>query len=191
MFAALLWALVTFSLQPAISVGIFFELLWLDLFPAGTFIPPHGLLSLCTTLGVLACLSDPDMRTTALVVVLTLPLGYLGAWMEQRYRKRQNLSYNSLILWNRRGVSHPFTPDRLVIQALAEIFAMNLALFLASSSAVLVIVRLAQPLLAGGPQPGWPMLWIAAAAGAILALRMRKAYALAGTTLVIGILATL
>jgi PTS system mannose-specific IIC component len=191
MFAALLWALVTFSLQPAISVGIFFELLWLDLFPAGTFIPPHGLLSLCATLGVLACLPDPDMRTTALVVVLTLPLGYLGAWMEQRYRKRQNLSYNSLILWNRRGVSHPFTPDRLVIQALAEIFAMNLALFLASSSAVLVIVRLAQPLLAGGPQPGWPMLWIAAAAGAILALRMRRAYALAGATLVIGILATL
>lgn len=42
-FAALLWAGLTFSLQPAMSAGIFFELLWLDLFPAGTFIPPHAL----------------------------------------------------------------------------------------------------------------------------------------------------
>ena len=130
------------------------------------------------------------MRTTALVVVMTLPLAYLGAWMEQRYRKRQNLSYNSLILWNRRGVNHPFTPDRLIFQALAEIFAMNFVLFLAGSSAVLVCVRAAQPLVAGGPQPAWPMLWIAAAGGAIMALRMRKAYAVAAAAILVGIFVT-
>ena len=131
------------------------------------------------------------MRTTALVVVMTLPLAYLGAWVEQRYRKRQNLSYNSLILWNRRGVSHPFTPDRLVFQALAEIFAMNFVLFLTGSSAVLACVRAAQPLVAGGHQPAWPMLWIAAAGGAIMALRMRKAYAVAAAALLVGIFVTI
>ena len=46
----MLWALLTFRLQPALSAGIFFELLWLDLFPAGTFIPPHGLLALTAPL---------------------------------------------------------------------------------------------------------------------------------------------
>lgn len=130
------------------------------------------------------------MRTTALILVASLPLAYLGAWVEQRYRKRQNLSYNKLILWNRRGVSHAFTPDRLIIQATAETFAMHFALFMACSLALLSCIRLAQPLLAGGPQPGWPMLWIAAGAGALLALRMRKSYALVAAVLLLGVLAT-
>jgi PTS system mannose-specific IIC component len=129
------------------------------------------------------------MRTTALILVATLPLAYLGAWAEQRYRKRQNLSYNKLILWNRRGVAHAFTPGRLVTQAMVEIFIMHFALFLACSSAVLVCIRLV-PLYETAPQPGWPMLWIAAAAGAVLALRMRKSYALAGAALLLGVLAT-
>lgn len=178
-------------MQPALSAGIFFELLWLDLFPAGTFIPPHGLLSLSATLGVLACLPDADMRTTTLLLILTLPLAYLGAWVEQRYRKRQNLSYNSLIIWNRRGITHPYTPDRLVFQALGEMFVLHFTVYMLGAAALLAGMRLAQPWLAGGPQPGWPMLWIGASAGAILALRVRKAYALAAGSLVAGILLTL
>ena len=46
LFAAALWALFTWQIQPALGAGIFFELLWLDLFPAGTFIPPQSLLAL-------------------------------------------------------------------------------------------------------------------------------------------------
>lgn len=186
-----MWAGLTFNLQPALSAGIFFELLWLDLFPAGTFIPPHALLSLSVTLGILACLPGADMGTTALLLVLTLPLAYVGAWAEQSYRKRQNLSYNSLIIWNRRGVSHPYTPDRLVFQALVEMFVLNFTVYLASASALLAVIRLARPWLAGGLQPAWPMLWIAACAGAILALRVRKAYALAGVSLAVGVLISL
>ncbi|PKN31367.1 MAG: hypothetical protein CVU63_24290, partial [Deltaproteobacteria bacterium HGW-Deltaproteobacteria-20] len=64
------------------SAGIFFELLWLDLFPAGTYIPPQALLSLIATLTILACLPDADMRSTVLVVIATLPLAYLGAWID-------------------------------------------------------------------------------------------------------------
>jgi PTS system mannose-specific IIC component len=187
----MLWSLLTFRLQPAMSAGIFFELLWLDLFPAGTFIPPHGLLSLSAVLAVLACLPDPDMRVTALVLVMALPLAYLGAWAEQRYRKRQNLSYNSLIIWNRRGVTHPYTPDRLVFQALGELFALGFALYMAGAAALLACARLAQPLLAGGVQPTWPMLWVGACGGAVLALRLPRAYALAGASLVLGVLLTL
>ena len=128
------------------------------------------------------------MRTTALLLVLSLPLAYLGAWAEQRYRKRQNLSYNTLIIWNRRGVTHPYSPDRLVFQALGEMFALNFAVYMLCAAALLATMRLAQPWVAGGPQPGWPMLWIGACAGAILALRVRKAYALAGASLVVGVL---
>ncbi len=130
------------------------------------------------------------MRTTALLLILTLPLAYLGAWVEQRYRKRQNLSYNSLIIWNRRGITHPYTPDRLVFQALGEMFALHFTVYMLGAATLLAGMRLALPWLAGGPQPGWPMLWIGASAGAILALRVRKAYALAAGSLVVGILLT-
>lgn len=187
----MLWALLTFRLQPPLSAGIFFELLWLDLFPAGTFIPPHGLLALTATLGVLACVPEADMRVTAIILVLSLPLAYLGSWVEQRYRKRQNLSYNRLIIWNRRGVNHPYTPDRLVFQALGEMFALGFALYLSCAAALLAIVRLVAPWVSGGPQPTWPMLWIGACAGAVLALRLPRAYALAGASLVLGVLLTL
>lgn len=173
------------------SAGIFFELLWLDLFPAGTFIPPHGLLALSAVLGAMTCLPDADMRTTTLALVLALPLAYMGAWVEQRYRKRQNLSYNRLIIWNRRGVTHPYTPDRLIFQALGETFALGFALYLPCAAGLLAIVRLAGPWVSGGPQPTWPMLWIGGCSGAVLALRLPRAYAVAGASLVVGALLTL
>jgi hypothetical protein len=173
------------------SAGIFFELLWLDLFPAGTYIPPHALLSLTATLTLLSCLPDADMRVTALVVVATLPLAYLGAWVEQLHRKRQNAGYNQLLTWNRSGDMNVFAPDRLTARALGEIFAINFAVLFLCLIPLLAGVRMLQPLLAGGMQPTWPMLWIGACAGAILALRVPRAYALAGAALVLGTLITL
>ncbi len=182
---------MTWTLQPALSAGIFFELLWLDLFPAGTYIPPQGLLSLSACLSLLSCLPRADMRTTALVLIATLPLAYLGAWVEQGYRKRQNLSYNQLITWNRRGGGHAFTPNRLVFRALVELFAVYFLLHLLCVLALLPILRAVQPWLMNGPQPTWPLFWIAASMGAILALRLPRVYALTGAGLAVGAVFTL
>lgn len=148
-------------------------------------------MALTASLSLLACLPDADMRATSLIVVASLPLAYLGAWVEQRYRKRQNLSHNQLMTWNRRHAVHPYTPDRLVIRALFELLVLNFLLHLACVLALLPLLRTLLPWLPGGPQPSWPMLWLAAAAGAILALRLPRAYALTGVTLAVGIAATL
>jgi PTS system mannose-specific IIC component len=191
LFAALLWAGLSFNLQPALSAGIFFELLWLDLFPAGTYIPPQALFSLAATLTILACLPDADMRTTVLVVITTLPLAYLGAWIEQIYRKRQNAGYNQLLIWNRKGNTGIFAPHRLTARALVEFFLLNFFLFWLCLVPLLIGLKAVRPWIAGGPQPTWTMLWIAACAGAILALRVRKAYALAVVSLLLGVLASL
>ncbi len=173
------------------SAGIFFELLWLDLFPAGTYIPPQALISLTATLTVLACLPDADMRATALIVVATLPLAYLGAWAEQLHRKRQNARYSQLLIWNRGGKGSAFAPNRLTAGALIEIFLLNFSIFMLCVTPLLAGLRLLQPWFSGGPQPSWAMLWAGACAGAILALRVRRAYALAAASLVIGVLSTL
>ncbi|PKN40470.1 MAG: hypothetical protein CVU60_15890 [Deltaproteobacteria bacterium HGW-Deltaproteobacteria-18] len=170
------------------SAGIFFELLWLDLFPAGTYIPPQALLSLIATLTILACLPDADMRSTVLVVIATLPLAYLGAWIDQLYRKRQNSSYNQLLTWNRKGNINVFAPHRLTARALIEIFLLNFSVFALCLAPLLVGLKAIQPWISGGPQPTWTMLWIAACAGAVLALRVRKAYALAAVSVVLGVI---
>lgn len=189
LFAAGLWALVTWQTQPAISVGIFFELLWLDLFPAGTFIPPHGVLALAAALTLLACLPDPDTRLIVLVLVCTMPLGYLGAWAEQRYRRRQNLSYNALIAWNRHRAS--LRPEALTRLALAETLALKFGMFLLCLLPMLPALRMVRPWIESGPQPSWPMLWAAACLGGILSLRIRKAYVLAGLTVAVGVMSAL
>jgi PTS system mannose-specific IIC component len=191
LLAALVWAALTWSLQPALNAGVFFELLWLDLFPAGTYIPPHGLLSLTACLSLLSCLPAADMRTTALVLIVTLPLAYLGAWVEQAYRTRQNLSYNQLITWNRRGFGHAYTPERLVFRAMAELFVLYFLLHLACVLVLLPVLRLVQPWLVHGLQPTWPLFWAAAIIGAILALRLPRVYALTGAALALGAVSTL
>jgi PTS system mannose-specific IIC component len=131
------------------------------------------------------------MRTTVLVIIATLPLAYLGAWAEQLYRKRQNASYNQLLTWNRKGNTNIFAPHRLTVRALVELFLLNFSLFWLCLLPLLIGLKTVQPWVAGGPQPTWSLLWIAACAGAILALRVRKAYALAAVSVLLAVLSGL
>lgn len=187
-FAAALWSLLTWQAQPALSIGIFFELLWLDLFPVGTFIPPQAILSLLATLTLLSCFPDPDLRIVALVLLSTTPLGYLGAWLEQRYRQRQNLSYNALIIWTKNQKNSLYNPQNLTRIAVVEIFLLNLVIFFLLLLPLLWVLNLLIPWIAQGPQPTWPLLWAIACLGALLSLKIRKAYILAGLTLILGLL---
>jgi len=183
-----LWGLVTWQWAPAIYAGIFFELIWLDLFPAGTFIPPHGLLSVTSALTFLACMGSLDMRITTLCLLAAVPLAYLGSLLEARYRKRQNLSYNALLHWNRRSRKSFFTPQRLVLLAICEQFCMYLVLFAILVGGLLYVLKLIVPLLGAGPQLSWPFLWAVASLGAILSLRIRQAYAVGIAGLALGML---
>lgn len=167
------------------------ELLWLDLFPAGSYIPPLAPLSLIASLGLLTCLQTTDMRTTLLVLITVLPIAYFGAWAEQQFRKRQNLSYNALSNWNRRNFDHPYTPDRLILRAVTELFGMYVLIYLLCTFPVLALLRTLQPFITSGWQPTWSILWIAASIGAILSLRLKKAYILGGLTVLLGIVLTL
>lgn len=178
------------SLQPALSLGIFFELLWLDLFPAGTFIPPQALFSLIAALTLLACLPDADMRLITAVMLCTLPLAHLGTWAEQRYRQRQNLSYNALLGWNRKNFLSHYTPHRLIQRAVVEGGLLYLLLFTLCVAPLLIILKLGRPWIESGWQPTWPILWGSACLGAVLALRLRKAHALAIVALILGLLVT-
>lgn len=188
LFAAAFWALLTWRYQPAMNLGVFFELLWLDLFPAGTVIPPHALFALTASLTVLANLNEPNMRLTTLVLVASFPLAALGAWMERAYRTRQNLNFTALLVWSRRKTASESAQTPLILRALGEQFALCGGIFALCASALLALARVLGPWIEDGVQPEWFMLWIGASIGAILALRIRTAHAVGAASLIVAIL---
>jgi PTS system mannose-specific IIC component len=134
-------------------------------------------------------LPEADMSLITLAILYALPLGHLGAWLEQLYRKRQNLSYNAVISWNREQPTRSNTPQALTHRALAELFLFYLSLFLLCALPLISLLKITRPWLGSNFAPTWPLLWTAACAGAILALRIRKARMVGVLALLMGILA--
>lgn len=180
---------MTWSWQPALYLGIFFELLWLDLFPAGTFIPPHGLFALMTSICVLARLDEPNMRQTAVVLAASFPLAYFGAWLEQAMRTRHNLTYTALLDWNRRKGSLASPQAWFIVRALTEQYILFWGVFALGTALMLVGVRMVPAWVWTGAQPPWSLLWLAASIGAILALRIRTARVIGAVGLVLVLVA--
>lgn len=170
------------------NLGIFFELLWLDLFPAGTVIPPHALFALTASLTVLAGLDEPNMRLAVLILVASFPLAFFGAWVEHAYRVRQNLNFTVLLTWSRRKSTDASLQTPIIHRALGEQFALCGGIFVLCASALLALTRVLGPWIEKGVQPEWFMLWAGASIGAILALRIRTGYAVGAASLILGIL---
>lgn len=189
-----LWGAVTGDWQLALSLAVFHELLWLDLFPAGTYIPPNGVLSLLLGL-VLAGrfgLTSPDQ--IAVPLLLTLPAALSGAQLEYLLRKRANRQYNEILHWGRQAVDgdSPFagmTRSALSTHALAQGL-----LFLAWSLVLDITIHLFVAFIGYIPHVNgivWGHLWFVAGLGGLLALRVRRAYYVYAVSLAAGVVAVL
>jgi PTS system mannose-specific IIC component len=159
-----------------IGLAVFFELLWLDLFPAGTYIPPHRTLTTFATI-VLSCEMQLGPPTAVVpVIVLGLLLARLGAWLEARQRSMQNASYDRI--HQRIGEGEGELPlGRIVLGSMAQIAVFNAALFALVAVAIFGLSKVyffEALTLPGGL--GWPHLWALGLVGGLLALRIRRAY---------------
>lgn len=127
------------------------------------------------------------MRMVTVVLLASCPVAYCGAWLEGMYRTRQNRSYTELLRWNRKGHRSIYSPTVLTLLSLAEQFALSGGLLFCVA---LCLVKLAQILptwITQGYEPSWAGLWILASAGAILSLRIPKAYVVCALTVVFGL----
>ena len=181
MTLGLLWGLATGHLEHSLAVGLFFELLWLDLFHAGTYIPPNGAAS---TLGAL-CLCEIwglyDPPQALLPMAVCLPLAIFGARLENILRIWRDAAYNKLLHWARRSrrTDTPEILDGLIIRSLVQQAAMN-ALFLF----IFLFAYWALFSLLGAPRffhnvdilIDWRHIWLCGAIGVVLALRIKQAY---------------
>gem|GEM_PF-4133623 len=114
-------------MQTSLAIGIFFELFWLDLFPAGTFIPPHAPAATLASLALASRLGSAEPRQVLLALLLGLPMAWLGARMDQVRREFENRNYNRILQDARKP--QDFRPERVVLSGLAILAAGNFILF--------------------------------------------------------------
>ncbi len=158
-----------------IGIAVFFELLWMDYFPAGTFIPPHRMLATFLALGVAFVLGLQRPDQIMPLLLLCLPMSWLGAKLEARHRAIQNSSYDALLERSSQDTD-AYRVEGLVGRSLLLLFGMNAAVFLVAFlllSLAMAYIPALWPSLSG---MGWPHLWAVGLIGAILSLRIRVAY---------------
>ncbi|MFV0347535.1 MAG: PTS sugar transporter subunit IIC [Halodesulfovibrio sp.] len=176
--AGLIWGLITGEWALAIHVSIFFELIWLDLFPAGTYIPPNAVAPMLLTLGISHYFNVQDAPTLAFPILVSLPAALLAARIEYRQRKMQNAGYNRIIHWGRKDAEDS-VPGRVVVRSLVQSFVMH-ALFFCLCQLVLIVTIKGLSWYMGHlpaiPGIGWMHLWFAAGIGGVMSLRVRRSY---------------
>ncbi|MBT8763409.1 hypothetical protein KFV02_05635 [Desulfohalobiaceae bacterium Ax17] len=177
--AALFWSYITGEWSVSLNLAIFFELFWLDLFPAGTFIPPQSLFSTFASITLIHILNLNLIEEIFFAMILTIPLALFGSWLEGRQREWQNKSYNQLLKRCRRGYQNEnkFCPGKLISGSILQILTINIVFAYLSIHFLIFIYEKIAPILPRNSFLAWPYLWIFASIGGILSLRIRRAYA--------------
>lgn len=185
MVLGLAFGLLFGNWQVCVSLAVFFELLWLDFFPAGTYIPPHRTFSVffCLLFVQLFHIHQPDAAIP--VILLGMPLAWLGSAGEHWHRLWQNASYDRLLEWAQSGKMESFRPEHLVRNSLLQIFLLQFGLFAASSLVLAYPLGSAVTAWQAGTESAltWNHIWALGLVGGVLSLRIRRAFEL----LVIGV----
>ena len=178
--AGLLWGAVIGDFTIAISLAVFYELFWLDLFPTGTYIPPNPLFPMFTVFCIAGTQPQPDASTLFLPVLFTLFLGPFGAWLEKIHREWQISSYDRLLRHFRGSHKLNSAAKQAITSSIAQLFLFNLAAFLLVASLCLIIINIARASFSYSfvfPGIPWALVWAFGLAGGILSLRIRQSYA--------------
>ena len=163
----------------SLGVSLFFELLWLDIFPAGTIVPPNPLAPALASLAAVSYFGVSKPALAAVVMLLALPLGGIFAWIERWHRQYENDVHNRLIRWVKSPERVP-GPAALTRRSAMLLFCVNMAAFAVAVACVMTLTYILLPRVAPFIQDiplKWPHLWGVASIGAVLSLRYRPAYA--------------
>lgn len=190
----LVFSLLHGEAEVCLGVALFFELFWMDLFPAGTFIPPQMTAATLAALG-LALRFGLHAPAEALAAILAaMPLAILGAWLEGLLREGQNASFNELLAMAD-GPALAFAPGRLVRQGALRYVAVNLVAFAVAFSILLLLFGILLPMGLGRAMEvlplEWWQLWFAGSIGGLLSIRFRMGYVIFGVAVVAVALLTM
>lgn len=181
------WGAATGEYTTSLYIAIFFELFWLDLIPAGTYIPPQLTAATFATLTLTTWFGLEQPSRIMLVLFASMPLAWIGTKVEGWLREREQGSYNALLNWARNPDSRHL-PGVLVLRSMARGLVMSWATFLA---AVLILKEAFELFFALYPSlfthldVTWAHLWVAASLGGLMALRLKRAYVILATGIIL------
>lgn len=176
----MLWAAMTGQWDTALPVAVFFELFFLDLFPIGTYIPPHGPFALLTTLVLVNVFELVHPPLIFLAMLLCLPAAFLGSRLEHLQRRRQNTVYTLMLQSTRAGREQSVIPTKLAGASLLQSSLLALAAFTVVTALLLPLADWLLQLVRGRVlmlPVTWPAVWMLGTIGALLSVRSRRVYA--------------
>jgi len=180
-------------METCLYSAIFYELLWLDFIPVGTFIPPH---MTAATFAGLALSSHFGLNSPPLVflaLVAGLPMAWFGARLDRVLRDRLNRSYGLVLQWLRKPHNEDM-PSRLLAGVLVSKLMVSWIFFLVGMGVLVFALRFILDQYGGqlaGLQLTWSHFLIAASLGGLLSLRLRSLYlSVAAGAVVLGLFRT-
>lgn len=163
----------------SLCISIFFELFWLDLIPVGTYIPPHLTVATFVALSLTTYFDLDQPGRIIFVLFASMPLAWLGTRLEALLREQDRSNYNRLLNWVR-NPEITRLPSLIVMRSVGRTFVLSGVAFYV---AVIVLMHAFKIFFALYPTRfadigvTWPYLWVAATLGGLMALRLRRAYA--------------
>lgn len=174
----LCWGLVYGNLPTCLYIAIFYELLWLDFIPVGTFIPPHMTAAAFTGLALATYFGLDSPPLVFLALVCGLPMAWLGARLDRYLRDRLNRSYSGILHWVRKPAGDD-VPSKLILRTLFGKLLVSWLFFLTGAGVLAVLLRFVLNQYSGfllDTDLSWNQFLIAASIGGLLSLRLRSLY---------------
>jgi PTS system mannose-specific IIC component len=174
----LFWGLAFGNLTSCLYIAIFYELLWLDFIPVGTFIPPHMTAAAFTGLALATYFGLDAPPLVFAAVVFGLPMSWLGARLDRNLRDRLNRSYNAVLHWVRKPAGDD-VPGKLILRTLLGKLLVSWLFFVTGAGLLAVLLNFFLNQYSGfllALELSWSQFLIAASIGGLLSLRLRSLY---------------
>jgi len=174
----LCWGLVFGNLTSCLYISIFYELLWLDFIPVGTFIPPHMTAAAFAGLALATYFGIDSPPLVFLALVCGLPMAWLGAKLDRNLRDRLNRSYSGILHWVRKPAGED-VPGKLILRTLLGKLLVSWLFFFTGVGLLAVLLRFVLNQYSGlllNLELNWNQFLIAASIGGLLSLRLRSLY---------------
>ena len=156
-------------------IAVFFELLWIDIIPTGTFIPPNAIFCVLATITLVEIFRLEYASQIFPVMAATIPIAFLCSRLEGAQRNAQNKNYN-IILQRSRKNTVDYKPQAMIMKSILQMILIYLAAGIAGIYSLFMLLDLIYLYLPTNNFFSWYLLLILSSVSALAALRIKKAY---------------
>ncbi len=170
------WGLCTGDYSLSLPLAVFFELFWLDLFAIGSYLPPMAAFPYLMLMAFARTMDWSTPGHLAFPLALSLPLAYVQPHIEGYLRILQTGAYMRLMGRARRPAPLGRLPGSLMAAAVLRQFCVGLAAFVLVQGVAVVGLALPFSWTKTVLNADWSLLYGIASLGALMALRINRAY---------------